>query len=47
MLEKVIKKCLGCDVDMIKPDVKFVEDLGVDSLNIVELVMKLSKKNMV
>ena len=39
MLEKVIKNALGCDEEMIKPDAKFVEDLGADSLNIVELVI--------
>ena len=43
MLEKVIKNALGCDEDMIKPDAKFVEDLGADSLNIVELVMAVEE----
>ena len=44
MLEKVIKNALGCDEDMIKPDAKFVEDLGADSLNIVELVMAVEEE---
>ena len=44
MLEKVIKNALGCDEEMIKPDAKFVEDLGADSLNIVELVMAVEEE---
>ena len=44
MLEKVIKNALGCDEEMIKPDAKFVEELGADSLNIVELVMAVEEE---
>ena len=44
MLEKVIKNALGCGEEMIKPDAKFVEDLGADSLNIVELVMAVEEE---
>ena len=44
MLEKVIKNALGCDEEMIKPEAKFVEDLGADSLNIVELVMAVEEE---
>ena len=44
MLEKVIKNALGCDEEMIKPDAKFVEDLGADSLNIVEFVMAVEEE---
>ena len=35
MLEKVIKNALGCDEEMIKPDAKFVEDLGRKNRHIV------------
>jgi len=39
MIEKIIAETIGCDQDMVKDDANFVEDLGADSLNIVELVM--------
>lgn len=32
---------LGVDENEIKPEVKFIDDLGADSLDIVELVMAL------
>ena len=39
MIEKIISEALGCDLDAIKDESRFVEDLGADSLNIVEIVM--------
>lgn len=36
----IISRELGVNVDEIKKDSTFVEDLGADSLDIVELVMK-------
>ena len=41
MIEKIISESLGVDIDMVKPESNFVEDLGADSLTIVELVMAL------
>jgi len=43
MLEKVIADTLGIDEDAIKDESNFVEDLGADSLNIVELVMEVEQ----
>ena len=38
---KIIAEQLGVPEDKIKEDAKFVEDLGADSLDTVELVMAL------
>jgi len=43
MLERVIANALGIDEDAIKDESNFVEDLGADSLNIVELVMEVEQ----
>ncbi|WRG43468.1 acyl carrier protein [Helicobacter pylori] len=37
----VIAEQLGIDVSQVTPEAKFVEDLGADSLDIMELVMAL------
>ena len=42
-IEKIIAEHIGCDQDMIKDDSNFVEDLGADSLNIVEIVMGIEE----
>ncbi len=44
MLEKIIADNLGVDQDSIKDSQKIMEDLGADSLNIVELVMKIEEE---
>ena len=44
MIDKVIAETLGCDQDSLKDESKFVEDLGADSLTIVELVMALEEE---
>ncbi|MBF0319844.1 MAG: acyl carrier protein [Nitrospirae bacterium] len=38
-VKEIISKQLGIDLGQIKPDSSFVEDLGADSLDLVELVM--------
>tara|TARA_Y100000768_G_C23577352_1_gene495477 strand:+ start:106 stop:321 length:216 start_codon:yes stop_codon:yes gene_type:complete len=43
MIERIISEKIGCDQDMIKDNSNFVEDLGADSLNIVELVMGIEE----
>ncbi|UOR92513.1 acyl carrier protein [Helicobacter pylori] len=35
---------LEIDVSQVTPEAKFVKDLGVDSLDIVELIMALEEK---
>ena len=47
MLEKVIEvvvEQLDCDASEVKEDSKFIEDLGADSLDVVELVMALEEE---
>ena len=40
----IIAKELEVDVKQITPEAKFIEDLGADSLDIVELVMALEEE---
>ncbi len=47
MLEKVkevVVEQLDCSADEIKEDSRFIEDLGADSLDVVELVMALEEE---
>ena len=47
MLEKVkevVIEQLDCNADEIKEDSRFIEDLGADSLDVVELVMALEEE---
>jgi len=43
-VKEVVAEQLGVNKDEIKEDSKFVEDLGADSLDVVELVMALEEK---
>lgn len=38
---KIIADQIGGDPDRVVPDARFLDDLGADSLNVVELVMAL------
>ncbi|GAA6873508.1 hypothetical protein VN0381_13780 [Helicobacter pylori] len=40
----VIAEQLEIDVSQVTPEAKFVKDLGVDSLDIVELIMALEER---
>jgi acyl carrier protein len=40
-IQKIISEQLGIDSDEIKLESSFVDDLGADSLDIVELIMAL------
>ena len=40
-VKKIIAEQLGTDVEDIKNEASFIEDLGADSLDTVELVMAL------
>ena len=42
-LKKIVVDRLGVDEEEIKPEASFVDDLGADSLDIVELVMALEE----
>ena len=41
---KFIKEQLGVDAERIKPEASFIDDLGADSLDIVELVMAMEEE---
>ena len=43
-VKEVVAEQLGVNIDEIKEDSKFAEDLGADSLDVVELVMALEEK---
>ena len=43
-IKKIIVEQLGVNEDQVKPEAKFVEDLGADSLDTVELVMALEEE---
>ena len=40
----IIVEQLGVKPDQVTPEAKFVEDLGADSLDIVELIMALEEE---
>jgi acyl carrier protein len=43
-VKKIIGEQLGVEEDEVTPDASFVEDLGADSLDTVELVMALEEE---
>jgi len=43
-IKQIIAEQLGVKVDEVTDDAKFVEDLGADSLDTVELVMALEEE---
>lgn len=43
-IKKIIAEQLGVEEDDVIPEAKFVEDLGADSLDTVELVMALEEE---
>jgi len=43
-VKRIIVDQLGVDEDEVKPEASFVDDLGADSLDVVELVMALEEE---
>ena len=43
-VKEVVIEQLDCEPGEVKEDSKFIEDLGADSLDVVELVMALEEK---
>jgi len=43
-VKHIIVEQLGVDEDEVKPEAAFVDDLGADSLDVVELVMALEEE---
>lgn len=42
-VKKIIAEQFGVDADEVTPGAKFIEDLGGDSLDTVELIMQLEE----
>ncbi|MBM4280462.1 MAG: acyl carrier protein [Deltaproteobacteria bacterium] len=43
-VKSIIADQLGISEEQIKPESKFIEDLGADSLDIVELIMAMEEE---
>jgi acyl carrier protein len=43
-VKEIIADQLGVSIDQIKPESKFVDDLGADSLDVVELIMAFEEE---
>ncbi|MCD6132771.1 MAG: acyl carrier protein [Deltaproteobacteria bacterium] len=43
-VKKIIVEQLGVEEDEVKPEAKFIDDLGADSLDTVELIMAMEEK---
>ncbi len=43
-VKKIVVEQLGVNEDQVTPEAKFIEDLGADSLDQVELVMALEEQ---
>jgi len=43
-IKDIIVEQLGVDPERVKDDAKFIDDLGADSLDIVELIMAMEEE---
>ena len=43
-VKKIIVEELGVSDDQVKPEAKFIDDLGADSLDNVELIMRFEEE---
>ena len=43
-VKKIIVEQLGVEAEEVTPEAKFIEDLGADSLDTVELIMALEEE---
>ena len=43
-VKEIIVEQLGVDPEKVKPEASFIDDLGADSLDIVELVMAMEEE---
>ena len=43
-VKAIVAEKLGVNVDQVKPESSFIDDLGADSLDTVELVMAFEEK---
>jgi acyl carrier protein len=43
-IKKIISEKLSVDLDEIVPEASFIDDLGADSLDLVELIMSMEEE---
>lgn len=43
-VQNIVVEQLGVEAEQVKPEAKFAEDLGADSLDVVELVMAFEEE---
>ncbi len=43
-VKKIIAEKLGVDISEVVPEASFVDDLGADSLDLVELIMSMEEE---
>ncbi|MCK9224382.1 MAG: acyl carrier protein [Candidatus Muirbacterium halophilum] len=43
-VKEIIVEQIGCDESAVTPEASFIDDLGADSLDIVEIMMALEEK---
>ena len=43
-VKKIIAEKLGVDMEEVVPEASFVDDLGADSLDLVELIMSMEEE---
>ena len=43
-VKEITADMLGCNPEQVTPEAKFVEDLGADSLDVVELLMAFEEE---
>lgn len=43
-VKEIIVDQLGVSIDEVKPEAKFVDDLGADSLDLTELIMAMEEE---
>ena len=43
-INTIIADELGCDINEVTPNARFIDDLGADSLDLVELTMRFEEE---
>lgn len=43
-LQEIIAEVMDMEVEEIRPEMTFVEDLGADSLDVFQIIMKIEEK---
>ncbi len=43
-VKKIISEKLGVEIEKVVPEASFVDDLGADSLDLVELIMSMEEE---